>query len=166
MTKNKLILICISVLAVCGILWGYIGLKEELQNLQKIIDTQEEMLYIKDNQILEMNKIISGQEEKLIESYDKIQKLEDKQLRTMNVKITHYSSEETGSTMTASGRHAQEGRTVACNFLPLGTQVLIDGNVYHVEDRGAMAGYTVDIYVGSTHEALSRGTYHTTMEVL
>lgn len=168
MTRSKLITICILILAICGILWGYIGLKEEAENLQKTIDTQREMIYNKDNQIKEMTKMVSGQEEELIKAYDKIKELEEEkqQSNTMQVKITHYSSEETGSTMTASGRHAQAGRTVACNFLPLGTHVLIDGQRFVVEDRGAMGGNVVDIYVGSTHEALSRGTYHTTMEVL
>lgn len=169
MTRSKLITICILILAICGVLWGYIGLKEEAENLQKTIDTQTELIYNKDNQIIEMTKMISGQEEELIKAYDKIKELEEEkqqQSNTMQVKITHYSSEETGSTMTASGRHAQVGRTVACNFLPLGTRILINGQEYVVDDRGAMTGNVVDIYVGSTHEALSRGTYHTIMEVL
>lgn len=37
---------------------------------------------------------------------------------------------------TASGTLATEGRTVACNALPFGTQIMIDGHVYTVEDTG------------------------------
>lgn len=37
---------------------------------------------------------------------------------------------------TASGTLATEGRTIACNSLPLGTEVCIDGNTYVVEDTG------------------------------
>lgn len=37
---------------------------------------------------------------------------------------------------TASGTLATEGRTIACNSLPLGTEVVIDGNTYVVEDTG------------------------------
>ena len=37
---------------------------------------------------------------------------------------------------TASGTLATEGRTIACNSLPLGTEVFIDGNTYIVEDTG------------------------------
>ena len=76
MTRGKLITICILILAICGILWGYIGLKEEAENLQKTIDIQKEMIYNKDNQIIEMTKMISGQEEELIKAYDKIKELE------------------------------------------------------------------------------------------
>lgn len=37
---------------------------------------------------------------------------------------------------TASGTWATEGRTIACNTLPMGTEVVIDGNTYIVEDTG------------------------------
>jgi len=37
---------------------------------------------------------------------------------------------------TASGTWATEGRTIACNTLPMGTEVVIDGNTYVVEDTG------------------------------
>ena len=40
----------------------------------------------------------------------------------------------TPSTVTASGTIPVAGRTVACSWLPIGTRVLIDGNVYIVED--------------------------------
>lgn len=59
-----------------------------------------------------------------------------------------------GNGITASGTVATEGRTIACNALPIGTEVLIDGHTYVVEDTG----YTpygdewVDIYF-SDHEA-------------
>lgn len=59
-----------------------------------------------------------------------------------------------GNGITASGTVATEGRTIACNALPIGTEVLIDGHTYVIEDTG----YTpygdewVDIYF-SDHEA-------------
>lgn len=37
---------------------------------------------------------------------------------------------------TASGTWATEGRTIACNTLPMGTEVVIDGHTYIVEDTG------------------------------
>ena len=43
---------------------------------------------------------------------------------------------EYSSGYTASGTLATEGRTIACNALPMGTQVMIDGNIYVVEDTG------------------------------
>lgn len=43
---------------------------------------------------------------------------------------------EYSSGYTASGTWATEGRTIACNTLPMGTEVVIDGNTYIVEDTG------------------------------
>ena len=43
---------------------------------------------------------------------------------------------EYASGYTASGTWATEGRTIACNTLPMGTEVVIDGNTYIVEDTG------------------------------
>ena len=80
-------------------------------------------------------------------------------------KITHYCScsqccgWSTG--ITASGTYATVGRTVACNSLPFGTKIMINGNVYTVEDTGGMGNSTIDIFVGSHQEALNKGTYYT-----
>lgn len=38
--------------------------------------------------------------------------------------------------ITASGKKVQEGLTVACNSLPLGTKISINGHIYEVQDRG------------------------------
>lgn len=46
---------------------------------------------------------------------------------------------------TASGTLATEGRTVACGAYPFGTQLMIDGHIYTVEDRG-VDGEWVDIF--------------------
>ncbi len=66
--------------------------------------------------------------------------------------------------ITASGKIASEG-TVAINWLPFGTKVLIDGKVYRVEDRGAKSIFgtkknkinRVDIWVSSHKEAIQNG---------
>lgn len=81
-------------------------------------------------------------------------------------KITHYSSEETGSSITASGKTAKIGRTIACNSLPLGTHVRIGENEYVVEDTGNLDSNTIDIYVGSSSEAMMLGTYYAEVEVI
>lgn len=78
-------------------------------------------------------------------------------------KITHYcacSRCSSGTGITASGTYATEGRTVACNSLPFGTRIIINGNVYTVEDTGGMGGNTIDIFVGSHQEALNLGVYY------
>lgn len=58
---------------------------------------------------------------------------------------------------TASGTHAMQGRTVACNSLPFGTRIIINGNVYVVEDRGGMANNVIDVFFNSHQEALNFG---------
>lgn len=79
-------------------------------------------------------------------------------------KITHYcpcGQCGSGTGITASGTQATVGRTVACNSLSFGTKVIINGNVYTVEDTGGMGNSTIDIFVGSHQEALNKGTYYT-----
>ena len=62
----------------------------------------------------------------------------------------------TAGNATASGTTPTAGRTVAMAGVPFGTQLLINGNVYTVEDLGTPYGH-VDIYCGSHEEALSFG---------
>lgn len=57
---------------------------------------------------------------------------------------------------TASGVMPVAGRTVAMAGVPFGTKLLINGNVYTVEDRGTPYGH-VDIYFNSHGEALNFG---------
>lgn len=58
--------------------------------------------------------------------------------------------------ITASGTKATQGRTVACNFLPFGTEVVINGHTYIVEDTGSqkvMGDKVFDVYFDSHEEA-------------
>ena len=49
----------------------------------------------------------------------------------------------------ANGNYPTEGYTVACNSLPFGTQIYIEGYGYYVvEDRGGGGDHWVDIYMG------------------
>lgn len=62
--------------------------------------------------------------------------------------------------ITASGTKATQGRTVACNVLPFGTEVIINGHTYIVEDTGSqsvMGNHTFDIFFNSHEEALIHG---------
>lgn len=60
---------------------------------------------------------------------------------------------------TASGTLATEGRTIACNSLPMGTQVMIDGNTYTVEDTGysPYGDAWIDLFFESHDRALAFG---------
>lgn len=62
--------------------------------------------------------------------------------------------------ITASGTTATQGRTVACNSLPLGTKIIINGNTYIVEDTGGMSNNVIDVFFNSHSEALSFGVQY------
>lgn len=87
-----------------------------------------------------------------------------------NCRITHY---DTGACCcgvyatgyTASGTLATVGRTVATGEdLPFGTEIMINGQVYIVEDRG-VDPYCVDILVPDHETALAMGMYYTDVYV-
>lgn len=58
--------------------------------------------------------------------------------------------------LTASGTTPTPGRTIAMAGVPFGTQLMINGHVYTVEDRGTQYGH-VDVFSGSHSEALAFG---------
>lgn len=61
---------------------------------------------------------------------------------------------------TKSGTIPQEGRTIAVDpdIIPLGTQVIIDGQIYTAEDTGsAVKGNVIDIYFNSHEETEEYG---------
>jgi 3D (Asp-Asp-Asp) domain-containing protein len=65
-----------------------------------------------------------------------------------------------GSNKTASGTTPTEGRTIAADtsILPYGTQVVIDGIVYTVEDCGSgVSGNHIDIFFATHEKAVSYG---------
>mgnify|MGYP000888392373 FL=1 len=81
-----------------------------------------------------------------------------------NFKLTSYCNCEicTGGWAggaTASGTIPTPGRTIAMAGLPFGTKLLINGNVYTVEDRGTQYGH-VDIFTGNHADAVAFGTQH------
>ncbi len=61
--------------------------------------------------------------------------------------------------ITASGAHAQANHTIATDSrFDFGTQLVIDGQVYTVEDRGgAIQGNRIDIFFNTHQEALEYG---------
>lgn len=81
-------------------------------------------------------------------------------------RITHYDAGpcccgEWATGYTASGTLATINRTVATGEdLPFGTELLINGQVYVVEDRG-VGPYEVDIFVEDHETAVAMGMYYT-----
>lgn len=80
--------------------------------------------------------------------------------------ITHYCGcpECCGKSdcITATGTLATMGRTVSVDpdVIPLGSEVLINGQVFCAEDTG-VHGNHIDLYIDSHDQALAMGTYKT-----
>ena len=70
--------------------------------------------------------------------------------------------------ITASGTRATANRTIAApSTFAFGTQVVINGQTYTVEDRGgAIQGNRIDVYMNSHSEALAWGVRYLNVEVL
>jgi 3D (Asp-Asp-Asp) domain-containing protein len=104
-------------------------------------------------------------EEKIVES----SKEEEYHSHTVSLgtyKITAYCgcAKCCGKTdgITASGTHVTAGRTIAApKEIPFGTQIIINGHTYTVEDRGgAIKGNRIDIYFDTHEEALKFGVQY------
>lgn len=70
--------------------------------------------------------------------------------------------------ITYSGTIVTHGRTVACNLnrFSIGTELMIDGHEYIVEDTGNLSENMIDIYFDSHEEALQYGSQWKTIEVI
>ena len=80
-------------------------------------------------------------------------------------KITHYGSDCIGCIgRTATGTIPTLNKTIATDWdiIPPGTEVMINGIIYTVEDKGgAIKGNKIDIYVGTESLADDLGVYYT-----
>lgn len=77
--------------------------------------------------------------------------------------------DECGKTdgITTCGQPAIQGVTVACDGLPFGTEVVIDGHTYIVQDRfgGNYGKSKIDIYMYKKEDALKFGRQVKIVEV-
>ena len=62
--------------------------------------------------------------------------------------------------LTASGTTPKQGRTVGCNSLEFGTEVIINGKKYVVEDTGNIKDNVIDIYFDLHEDALNFGVQY------
>ena len=83
-----------------------------------------------------------------------------------------FTCTQSGNGITASGTVAEEGRTIAAdwNVIPPGTEVVINGHRYVVEDRGGgIKGNKIDIFVDGENahaRAYALGKYTTEVFVV
>ena len=95
-------------------------------------------------------------------------------IATIEVDVTHYCAcskccGENASGITASGKQVEVGMVAMSSYYPFGTQIMINGTMYTVEDRGGSGiendKSRVDIYVPDHQEALRLGRYTTTAQI-
>ena len=166
--KNLLILVLIFSL-IGGGSFFHQQYTKQVDGCETQVSMLKDSVKIKDKQINDLTyerNILLERVSELEKQQEQSNKVIEDSGNKVTYKITHYSSEETGSSMTASGKVAQIGRTVACNSIPLGTRVRIGGSEYIVEDTGGMGDNVIDIYVGSSSEAMMLGTYYAEVEVI
>lgn len=91
-------------------------------------------------------------------------------LYTLMVDVTHYCAcskccGQWADGYTASGKYAARGMVAMSSSYPFGTQIMINGSLYTVEDRGGSGIENdisrVDIFVPNHQEALRLGRYRT-----
>lgn len=92
-------------------------------------------------------------------------------LYEIEVTVTHYCAcakccGANADGITASGKTAQRGMVAMSSYYPFGTQILINGVMYTVEDRGGSGIendiHRVDIFIPDHQEALRLGRFTTT----
>lgn len=138
-----------------------------------------DICFISEAKVKEKNKIVSSAIEEQLKNQIKIakkakEKAEDEKKTVAIIKsepanelvgtfeLTAYCSCSyccgNSDGITKSGTHVTEGRTVACNSIPLGTVIYIEGyGTYTVEDTGAMGDNVIDVYFNSHQTALEFG---------
>ena len=95
-------------------------------------------------------------------------------ISTIEVDVTHYCAcakccGSNADGITASGKKASRGMVAMSSHYPFGTQIMINGTMYTVEDRGGSGIendiHRVDIFVPDHNEALRLGRYKTTATI-
>lgn len=95
-------------------------------------------------------------------------------LYTIEVDVTHYCAcpkccGPNAAGITASGKQVATGMVAMSSHYPFGTQIMINGVMYTVEDRGGSGIendiHRVDIYVPDHQEALRLGRFTTTATI-
>lgn len=95
-------------------------------------------------------------------------------ISTIEVDVTHYCAcakccGSNADGITASGKKASRGMVAMSSHYPFGTQIMINGTMYTVEDCGGSGIendiHRVDIFVPDHNEALRLGRYKTTATI-
>lgn len=114
-----------------------------------------------------VNKVIEkGTKKEVVETSGEQEINAKKKIR---MRATAYSSQETGSNVTASGMKARVGVVaVDTKVIPLGTKLYIEGYGYAVagDTGGAIKGNKIDLYFNTSSECRQFGVKHVDVYVL
>jgi len=138
-------------------------LEVKLESRSQAIEILDTSVKRQSDYVMELKTDLQAKNEEILELQGKVQKAERISYNTREYELTFYAP--TGN-LTASGTVPQVGRTVACNSLPLGCHVMINGNEYVVEDTGGMSDNVIDIFVGSEEEAYQLGRQRAMVHIL
>lgn len=140
---------------------------EDPEVIEELVEEEEIIEEVEEIEVVEELELMAGaipeeymeeeSEEVYEETYVEPETNEDGWIYLGTFEMTAY--EWTGYTC-ANGNYPTEGYTVACNSLPLGTRVYIDGVGYRtVEDRGASwhADNWMDLYLGDVSACMQWG---------
>lgn len=161
---NKYMKMTVVVTVLSVVMFVVIGLTSQNKELEKTVDKQQQMMYDKEKELEDMRVEIQRLHDLLYLEQNSEEAADNNRVTTdsRTFEITHYT--HTGNN-TASGVYPVAGRTVACNSLPFGTIVEINGHEYVVEDRVGLSGNVIDIFVDTEHEAIQKGRYTTTVNI-
>lgn len=164
-TKDPLFDLAVAVIKVTAhdVSWELgkmkIAVEEEIveEEIEEVVDEPYEEEYIEEEYEEDYEEIIEEvTEEEVIEQIDEVIEEEREAFDDWDNDMEYLGSyditayEWTGNPC-ANGNYPTEGYTVACNSLPLGTTIYIDGVGYRtVEDRGATwhSSNWIDLYLG------------------
>jgi 3D (Asp-Asp-Asp) domain-containing protein len=128
------------------------------KEIQKAVLSEENE--INDTNIDQAEKVAEIENQNLVATYS-----DTNYTQVQDMVITHYCACEKccgkyADGITATGTKATANKTIAVdpNVIPLGSEVIIDGQLYIAEDTGgAIKGNRIDIFCDSHQEAINRG---------
>lgn len=141
-------------------------LEVKLESRGQAIEMLDTSIKKQSDYVMELKTDLQAKNEEILELQGKVQKAERISYRTMPVKITAYSANDSfcPSTTMANGEQVYEG-ACALNGVPLNSHVRYNGRVYKVCDRVGYDG-VLDIYMDSIQDCLDFGVKYGTIELL
>lgn len=100
-------------------------------------------------------------EDIIIEEEEKSAQIDEYEASKVYIGTYRITAYEWTGNPCANGNYPSESYTVACNDLPFGTEVYIDGVGYRVvEDRGGGGDYWMDLYLGDVDACYEWGVQY------